>query len=220
MLLSNPVLSKLAVRLVAAALLLVSLGVLAQRVPVQGREFVLLDPPQPVATGERIEIIEFFYYGCPVCYEAQPHLARWLLKTGPAVSLRRVPAVSGEGWEAFAKVFYALESVGHLSRLHWPLYDNHHFDGRRLNEVKNLLDWLSQNGVDRNKFLDALNSPETAAKVANAQKMLDSYNVRGVPTFVVDGKFATSARMANGVKEMMDVVEHLVQRANAERPKK
>ncbi len=212
--------AKLAARLVAAALLVFSLGVLAQRIPVQGREFVVLDPPQPVATGERIEIVEFFYYGCPICYEAQPHVARWLLKTGPAVALRRVPAVSSEGWEPFAKTYYALEAIGQLSRLHWPLYDNHHFDGKRLNELKNLLEWLASNGVDQNKFLEALNSPETAAKVAGAQKMLESYNVRGVPTFVVDGKYATSARMANGVKEMMDVVEHLVQRANSERPKK
>jgi len=207
-------------RLLATTLLaLVSFGALAQKIPVPGREFQVLDPPRPVATGERIEVIEFFYYGCPICYEAQPHIARWLLKTGPAVTLRRVPAVSSEGWEAFAKTYYALEAVGQLGRLHWPMYDNHHFDGKRLNEVKNLLEWLSQNGVDAAKFSEALNSEETKAKVAAAQKMLDTYNVRGVPSFVVDGKYITSARMANGVKEVMEVVEHLVQRAASERKK-
>ena len=208
---------RLVLRLSALLLLACSLQAAAQRLPVQGRDYVVLDSPQPVETGERIEIIEFFYYGCPVCYESQPHIARWLLKTGPAVVLRRVPAVSSEGWEAFAKTYYALEATGNLQRLHWPVFDNHHFDGKRLNEVKNLLEWLAQNGVDQNKFLEAMNSPEVAAKVAGAQKMLETYNVRGVPTMVVDGKFATSARMANGVKEMMDVVEFLVQRASKER---
>lgn len=208
---------RLLLRLSALLLLACSLQAAAQRLPVQGRDYVVLDPPQPVETGERIEIIEFFYYGCPVCYESQPHIARWLLKTGPAVALRRVPAVSSEGWEAFAKTYYALEATGNLQRLHWPVFDNHHFDGKRLNEVKNLLEWLAQNGVDQNKFLEAMNSPEVAAKVAAAQKMLETYNVRGVPTLVVDGKYATSARMANGVKEMMDVVEFLVQRASKER---
>ena len=208
---------RLVLRLSALLLLACSLQAAAQRLPVQGRDYVVLDSPQPVETGERIEIIEFFYYGCPVCYESQPHIARWLLKTGPAVVLRRVPAVSSEGWEAFAKTYYALEATGNLQRLHWPVFDNHHFDGKRLNEVKNLLEWLAQNGVDQNKFLEAMNSPEVAAKVAAAQKMLETYNVRGVPTMVVDGKFATSARMANGVKEMMDVVEFLVQRASKER---
>lgn len=208
---------RLFVRLAAVLLLAFSLQAAAQRLPVQGRDFVVLDSPQPVETGERIEIIEFFYYGCPVCYESQPHIARWLLKTGPAVALRRVPAVSSEGWEAFAKTYYALEATGNLQRLHWPVFDNHHFDGKRLNEVKNLLEWLAQNGVDQNRFLEAMNSPEVAARIAAAQKMLETYNVRGVPTLVVDGKYATSARMANGVKEMMDVVEYLVQRASKER---
>ncbi|MGE0876999.1 MAG: thiol:disulfide interchange protein DsbA/DsbL [Burkholderiales bacterium] len=205
-------------RLLAAAMLvLVSFGALAQKVPVLGREYQLLEPPRPVATGSRIEVIEFFYYGCPICYEAQPHISRWLLKTGPAVTLRRVPAVSTEGWEPFAKTYYALEATGLLGRLHWPVYDNHHFDGKRLNEVKNLLEWLGQNGVDAAKFAEVLNSEETSAKVAVAQKMLDAYKVRGVPSFVIDGKYVTSARMANGVKEMMEVVEYLVQRAAAER---
>lgn len=208
---------RLFVRLAALLLLACSLQAVAQRLPVQGRDYVVLDSPQPVETGDRIEIIEFFYYGCPVCYESQPHIARWLLKTGPAIALRRVPAVSSEGWEAFAKTYYALEATGNLQRLHWPVFDNHHFDGKRLNEVKNLLEWLAQNGVDQNKFLEAMNSPEVAAKVAAAQKMLETYNVRGVPTLVVDGKYATSARMANGVKEMMEVVEFLVQRASKER---
>lgn len=127
--------------------------------------------------------------------------------------------MSSEGWEPFARTFYALEAVGQLNRLHWPVFDNHHFDGKRLNEEKNLVDWLGQNGVDTVKFREALNSAETKAKVAAAQKMLETYNVRGVPTFVVDGKYVTSARMANGVKEVMEVVEYLVQRSATERKK-
>ena len=213
--------ASLAAPLGAVLLLLAGFAALAQspKVPLQGRKFQLLEPPRPVATGERIEVVEFFYYGCAICYESQPHIVRWLLKTGPAVTLRRVPAVSSEGWEPFARTFYALEAVGQLNRLHWPVFDNHHFDGKRLNEEKNLVDWLGQNGVDTVKFREALNSAETKAKVAAAQKMLETYNVRGVPTFVVDGKYVTSARMANGVKEVMEVVEYLVQRSATERKK-
>jgi thiol:disulfide interchange protein DsbA len=213
--------ASLAARLGAVLLLLLPFAAAAQapKLPLQGREFQLLDPPRPVSTGERIEVIEFFYYGCAICYESQPHIARWLLKTGPSVTLRRVPAVSAEGWEPFARTFYALETMGQLTRLHWPVFDNHHFDGKRLNEEKNLVDWLGQNGVDTVKFREALNSADTKAKVAAAHKMLDTYNVRGVPTFVVDGKYVTSARMANGVKEVMEVVEYLVQRSAAERKK-
>ena len=206
-------------RLARIVLLAAACGA-AQAQPVAGREYVVLDPPRPPAGNPSIEVIEFFYYGCPICYEAQPHIARWLMKSGPGVEFRRVPAVSAEGWEPFARTFYALEATGLLGRLHWPVYDNHHFDGRKLNEEKNLLEWLAANGIDAARFKQALDSPEVKARVDAAQKMLDTYGVRGVPTFVIDGRYATSARLAGGVKEMMSVVEYLVGRARDERAKK
>lgn len=187
--------------------------------PVAGREYVVLDPPREVQSGDAIEVLEFFYYGCPVCYEAQPHIARWQLAAGPSVTLKRVPAVS-DAWATFARVYYALEATGLLARLHWPVYDNHHFDGKRLNEDKNLLDWLSSNGVDTVRFKQALDSHEITTRVEEARKMLDTYKVKGVPTMVVDGRYVTSASLAGGVKEMMNVLEFLVARAREERGKK
>jgi thiol:disulfide interchange protein DsbA len=195
-------------------------GFAQAQVPVAGREYVVLDPPRPAAGAGRIEVIEFFYYGCAVCYEAQPYIARWLAMSGPGVELKRVPAVSAEGWEPFARAFYALEATGLLGRFHWPVYDNHHFDGRKLNEEKHLLEWLAANGADAAKFKQALDSAEVKAKVDAAHRMLDMYGVRGVPTFIIDGRYATSARLAGGVKEMMSVVEYLVGRVREERAKK
>lgn len=208
----------LLVRLAWLILLAAAWGARAE--PVAGREYVVLDPPRPAASGARIEVIEFFYYGCPVCYEAQPHIARWLLSAGKTVDLKRVPAVSSDAWATFARIFYALDATGLLERLHWPVYDNHQFDGRRLNEEKNLLDWLQSNGVDAARFKQALDSEEVKARVETARKMLATYDVRGVPTLVVDGRYVTSARLAGGVKEMMDVVEYLVARAREEHTKK
>ena len=187
--------------------------------PVAGREYVVLEPPRAAQSGDKVEVLEFFYYGCPVCYEAQPHIARWQLAAGSSVTLKRVPAVS-DAWATFARVYYALDATGLLGRLHWPVYDNHHFDGKRLNEDKNLLDWLASNGVDAQRFKQALDSHEVTIRVEEARKMLDTYKVNGVPTLVVDGKYATSARLAGGVKEMMDVLEFLVARAREERGKK
>lgn len=201
-------------------ILLVGACAAARAEPVAGRDYVVLDPARPVASGERIEVIEFFYYGCSVCYEAQPHIARWLLSAGNTVSLKRVPAASSDAWTTFARIFYALEATGLVARLHWPVYDNHHFDGRRLNEEKNLLDWLQSNGVDAARFKQALDSEEVKTGVETARKMLETYSIRGVPTLVVDGRYVTSARLAGGVKEMMDVVEYLVARVRDERGKK
>lgn len=191
----------------------------SQSTPVAGREFQELSPHQPVSTGGQVEVIEFFYYGCPVCYEAQPHIARWLMLRGPGVALLRVPAVFTESSESFARTFYALGAMNHVARLHWPIYDNHHFDGRRLDEEKNIVAWVGSNGVDAARFAELRKSDEVKAQVAAAKKAITTYDIKGVPSFVVDGKYVTSARMAGGVKEVMQVVEHLVGRARAERKK-
>lgn len=191
----------------------------AQAQPVAGRDYQQLSPPRPVSTGERVEVIEFFYYGCPVCYEAQPHIARWLMRAGPGLTLLRVPAVFTESSESFARTFYALGAMNHVARLHWPVYDNHHFDGRQLNEEKNIVAWVGANGVDAARFAELWRSDAVKAQIDAAKKALVTYDVKGVPSFVVDGRYVTSARMAGGVKEVMAVVDHLVARATAERKK-
>ncbi len=191
----------------------------AQAQPAAGREYQELKPQHPVSTGERIEVIEFFYYGCPVCYEAQPHIARWLTRAGPGVALLRVPAVFTESSESFARSFYALGAMNEIARLHWPLYDNHHFDGKQLNDERNIADWIAANGVERGRFTELWKSDAVKAQVASAKKALEGYGIKGVPSFVVDGKYVTSAKMAGSVRDMVGVVEYLVERAATERKK-
>ena len=183
------------------------------------KDFQVLDPPRRVATGERVEVLEFFYYGCPVCYEAQPHIARWLMKAGPGVAVIRVPAAFTASSESFAHTFYALGAMNQVARLHWPLYENHHFDGKALNEEKNVVAWVSGNGVDAARFTELWHSDRVKAQVDAAKKSLESYGVKGVPTFVVDGKYLTSARLAGSVPRMIETVQYLVERAAAERRK-
>ena len=199
-------------------LLLACVCTVVRAQPVAGKEYLVLDPPRAVKS-DQVEVLEFFYYGCPVCYEAQPYIARWQLAAGPSIELKRVPAVT-DAWMSFARIYYALETTGLLPRLHWPVYDNHHFDGKRLNEEKNLLDWLDSNGVDGARFKQAYESYEVTQKVNEARKMLDTYNVKGVPSLVVDGHYVTSASLAGGVPQMMQVLEYLVARARDERNKK
>lgn len=199
------------------AVILAAACSLAQAQPTSGREYQELSPPRTVSSGERVEVIEFFYYGCPVCYESQPHIARWLMRAGTGIVMLRVPAAFTESSESFARTFYTLGAMNHIARLHWPLYDNHHFDGKQLNEERNVVEWVSGNGVDGERFKQLWHSDEVKAQVEVAKKALQTYDVKGVPTFVIDGKYVTSARMAGSVPSMMRVVEFLVQRAAAER---
>jgi len=204
---------------IAAALVLAGVCALVngQSLPVAGRDYLVLDLPRPVAPGATIEVIEFFYYGCPVCYESQPYIISWLERAGPGVLLTRVPAASFESAENFALTYYALEATGQLARLHGSVYENHHFDDQRLSEEKNLLDWLARNGADAEAFRQVRNSARNRARMAEGRGTFDAYGVRAVPAFAVDGRYLTSARRAGGVKEMMQVVEYLVGRAREER---
>ena len=203
--------------LLAAAFTLLAGAASAQIQP--GREFQRIEPQRPVAADGRIEVIEFFYYGCPVCYETQPFLSRWLGTAPEYVAFRRVPALSAEAWEPFAKLFYTLEALGQVGRLHWPVYDHFHFENVKLNDEKIMADWAARNGIERQKFVDAYGSPGVAARVGEARKLLKAYEVRAVPTFIVDGKFLTSARLAGGTEQLIQVVDHLVKLAREERPR-
>jgi len=204
----------------AAAILLAAGSATVNAQPVAGRHYLVLDPPRPVTPGAAIEVTEFFYYGCPICYESQPYIARWLERAGNAVTLKRVPAASSEATEYFALTYYALEASGVLAQLHGAVYENHHFDDLRVGDEQNLLAWLARNGVDAERFRELRNSQANRVRVAEGRRIFEDYNVRGVPSIAVDGRYVTSARLAGSVQEMMEVVAYLVGRAREDRLKK
>ena len=207
----------LAMRWLAVAVLCCA-ATLAEAQYQAGREYLRLDPPRPVATGSRIEVLEFFYYGCPICYEFQPHMSRWIFQAPDYVSLQRIPVLSSENWEPFAKLYYTLDILGEVGRLHWPVYDNFHFDGVKLNEVKVMIDWVSRNGVDRDKFISTLESDDVKSRLEQSRELVKTYEVRGVPTVVVDGKYLTSARLAGGTRQLAQVLDFLVKMARTQPP--
>lgn len=182
-----------------------------------GRDYLRIDPPRPTASGSKIEVIEFFYYGCPVCYETEPLLARWSANAPADVVLVRVPALATASWENFARLFYTLEAMGELKRMHWPVFEGFHFDNLSLSEEPVMFDWASRNGIDRQKFIDTYRSPAIDAKVAEARELIRTYGVKAVPSVVVDGRFLTTARMAGGPRGLMPVVDRLIESARKER---
>ena len=201
-------------------LLAAALALLAFDAPAQveaGREYQRIEPPHAAAANGRVEVIEFFYYGCPVCYQTEPQFARWVADAPDYVAVRRVPALSSEAWEPLAKLYYTLEALGQVERLHWPVYDTLHFEDVKLSDSKIMLDWASRNGMEREKFAQTYASDAVTAKIAQARELLKSYDVRAVPTFIVDGKFLTSARLAGGTQQVVEVLDRLVRLAREER---
>jgi len=189
----------------------------AQGAPEEGREYVRLKNPQPVETGKKIEVIEFFSYGCPHCGDLEPLLQGWI-KTMPAdVQLRRIPVMFQERWIALAKVYYTLEALGEEQRLTPEVFKAVHQKGISLWQDKTFFEWAASQGVDRKKVEDMWNSFAISSKMNRARAAAQTYNIQSVPMIVVDGKYV-SARVASHAA-LVSLTDFLVAKARSERPK-
>jgi thiol:disulfide interchange protein DsbA len=184
-----------------------------------GKEFLVLAPAQPVESGDKIEVIEFFSYGCPYCNEALPLIAKWLPGLPADVHYRRVPVVRPDKWAPYARTYYTLEKLDKL-KLHRHVFDTIHVDGLTLTDEKTMFDWAQRNYINRDKFIEIYKSPEIAAKVAKAEEMTESYTISRIPAFVIDGKYITTSGMAGGLDALLPTVDKLIERARAERSAK
>ena len=164
-----------------------------------------LNPPRPVESEGKIEVLEFFWYGCIHCYNLEPKLDTWL-KTKPAdVAFRRVPAVLSDRWGHDAVVFYAFEALGVLDKLHRPLFDAIHMQRLRTDNMPALNAWLEKNGVDPKKFDATARSFGVQSKVKRAIRLTSDYKIDGTPAMAVHGRYTVSAG-----DTMLDTVNQLV----------
>lgn len=184
----------------------------------QNIEYRLI-PTQPVETGERIEVIDFFWYGCPYCNELQPVLEEWLKRKPDDVTLRRVPAILRDSWAPHARIYYALELLGEVDRLHLKVYEGYHVEQLHMSKPEVMEQWAAKHGIERRRWLDAYFSPEADARIARAFQATKRYDVQGTPSVVVDGRYLTSSSMTPGVRGVIPVVEDLVRLARQNRSK-
>ena len=175
---------------------------------------------QPVETGDRIEVIDFFWYGCPYCNELQPALEDWVRRKPADVALRRIAVILKDTWAPHARIYYTLELLGEVERLHQKVYYSYHVEELHMSRPDVMEQWAAKNGIDRRKWLDAYYSPEVDAKVARAQQLTQRYDVQGTPSVVVDGRYLTSSSMTPTVRGVVPVVEDLVRLARQKRGEK
>lgn len=180
-------------------------------------DFHLLATPQPVADPKRIEVIEFFYYGCRWCNEFQPHLDMWLQNKPADVQFRYQPAIRNTRWMVLTKAFYALQEMQQLGRLHQSLYQAFHRDSVNLEDQAVLTGWLLKRGVELKPFEALMQSDEILAKVQAAREMTIAYDVQSTPSVVVDGRYLTNSGLTGGVARLMDVTDALVGQARLDR---
>ena len=198
--------------IVLAALVSLPLAAGAQQI-----QYGELNPPQPTESKGKIEVIEFFWYGCPHCYSLEPYIETWLKKLPPDVEFRRVPAVFNTRWAHDATIFYTLEALGVLDKLHRPLFDAIHKSSLRTDNEAALSEWLQKNGVEPKKFVDAMKSFGVQSKLRRATQQTVAYKIDGTPAMAVAGRYTVSAEQGRTQQGMLQVVDGLVAMARKQK---
>jgi thiol:disulfide interchange protein DsbA len=184
---------------------------------VEGKDYTALTKPQPAAGGDKIEVLEFFWYGCPHCYSLHPHLKTWLENIPGDVSFQYVPAILRPNWVPAAKIFYAIEALGITGSLHDKIYDAIHRDKIDLNNESVLFDWVEKQGIDRKKFENTYQSFAVQNQVSRSTQMSRQYQLTGVPALVINGKYLTSGRMGSTPQDTIKTLDALLEKIRKEK---
>src|SRR5262245_41335775 len=211
----------------AACVLAITLSAAASA-QAPGKDYSVIKPPQPTTSGKKVEVIEFFWYGCPHCNALQPTLRVWLKRKPADVEFKREPAVLNDSWLPLTTAFHALEAMGIEQKLHYELFsaihEQHNLEIKGLlRDQKPLFDWVAKQGVDRKQFADMFNSFAVRTRTNRSIEMTRNYEVPGTPALAVDGKYllmlSHALRPDNNVdyERFTQLLDQLIARARKER---
>lgn len=199
--------------LTAAALVAGSAAQAQGAAPTEGRDFVRLNAPVAVPGGGKIDVIEFFSYGCPHCYSFEPLLEQWVKRLPADVAFRRIPAAFNPTFEGYAKLFYGLEAAGQVEALHKRVFAAIHVQRQRLDKEADIAAFVSASGGDGAKVLEAMKSFGVATKLRQAKQAFEGYKIDGVPTLGIHGRWFTSGSLTGGNDKALAVADYLIQQA-------
>lgn len=177
-----------------------------------GKEYVELSNPQPTSSGDKIEVVELFWYGCPHCYHLEPSLEKWLASKPDDVEFVRMPAILGKNWELLARAYYVAELLGIEDKIHSPLFKALHEQNRKITTEAALRDFFVSQGVSASDFKKTFDSFAMNAKINHASQMTRRYVITGVPAIIVNGKYSTGLGLARGNEAVIKVVNYLVEK--------
>ncbi len=185
-----------------------------------GEGYELVSPPQPTSDPSKVEVIEFFWYGCPHCYHFEPDLNAWLKTKPDNVVFIRQPAVFNAHWAAHAKAFFTAEALGVLDKMHADFYDAIQNKKMALESEADLAKFFAEHGVKEADFHKAYKSFAVDTKMRQAENMAARYGVTGTPSLIVNGKYRVSGSQAKTFANMIEVTKSLIAQESTSKPAK
>ncbi|OUX18938.1 MAG: hypothetical protein CBE17_00500 [Gammaproteobacteria bacterium TMED257] len=165
---------------------------------------------QKQTESDKIIIYEFFWYGCPHCYNIEPTINQIEADLKKDTILIKVPVALRNTWEIHAKAYYALQQMKLDDDLHEKIFAEIHVNANRLDTEEKLINFLNDEGHDAEKFSKILNSFGTEIRVKKASRLANQYQITSVPTLIINGKYRTSGSYVSSYEELYDVVQLLV----------
>jgi protein dithiol oxidoreductase (disulfide-forming) len=204
-------------QLLFSSFTLAALPITVQAELVEGEDWRAITPPQPGDVPGKIEVLEFFSYGCPHCGSLNPLVKQWESTLREDVVLRRVPVTFGrQAWANLARLFYALDSLDELERLDQSVFNALHEQRAKLYTEPAILEWLADKEIDTQRFKDAFNSFDVQTKVGRSDYLAGRYQIDAVPTIVVAGRYAVLGQKAKGLPDLLAIADQLIDRARNE----
>jgi protein dithiol oxidoreductase (disulfide-forming) len=176
-----------------------------------------LTPAQPTQSADKVEIIEFFWYGCPHCYAFEPLIDKWSKSLPKNVEFIRQPAVFNEVWAKHAKAYYVAESLGIVEKVHADLFDAIQNKKEPLDTEASLAQFFAAHGVSDAQFKEAYSSFGVDSKVRQAPVIAAKYGITGVPTVIINGKYKTNGTVAGSHEKMIEVMNTLIKQESAKK---
>ena len=205
-----------------AALALPMLGLSAAQAqakkPEAGTDYRVLDKRAAVeAPAGKVEVVEFFWYSCPHCNAFEPTLDAWIKRLPKDVSARRVPVAFRDDFVPQQRLFYALEAMGLVEKLHTKVFAAIHVEKQTLAKPELIADWIAKQGVDKANFLEQFNSFSVSTKASRAAQLQNAYKVEGVPALGTAGRYYTDGTLAKSMERGLQITDFLVAEIRAGR---
>jgi thiol:disulfide interchange protein DsbA len=195
----------------AAAASLLPAAAQAQGGPVEGTHYVKLATRQPTLDPSKVEVVEFFWYGCPHCFQFEPALDAWAKRQPSDVLFRRMPVAFREvPYGIHQRLYFSLEALGLVEQLHRKVFNAIHLERNMLDTEGKILDFAAKNGVERDKFAQVLNSFSVQGKAKQAAALSVGYKIDGTPAMGINGQYYTSGTLAGGNERSLAVTDYLI----------